>query len=122
MTATLVLVHGAWHGAWCWERLTPLLDDAGVPWIAVDLPGHGEDPGPMTDMYGDADHVRRVLDSVDGEVVLVGHSYGGIVITDVGVHPAVRHLVYIAAFAVDADESAMSAVADEALAAGVEHP
>ncbi len=122
MTATIVLVHGAWHGAWCWERLTPLLDAAGIPSIAVDLPGHGDDTGPLTDMHGDADRVRAVLDGVDGDVVLVGHSYGGIVITDAGTHPKVRHLVYIAALAIDAGETAATAVAAEAEVAGVEHP
>ena len=107
--ATIVLVHGAWHGAWCWERLTPLLDDAGVTSIAVDLPGHGNDRGPFTDLHGDADRVRETLDDVDGDVVLVGHSYGGCVITDAGAHPDVRHLVYVAAFPLDADESAANA-------------
>ena len=121
MTATIVLVHGAWHGAWCWERLTPLLDAAGVPSIAIDLPGHGDDPGPFTDMHGDADRVRAVLDGLDDDVVLVGHSYGGIVITDAGVQPSVRHLVYVAAFAVDVHESAANALTAEAEAAGVEH-
>ncbi|HEY1739462.1 MAG TPA: alpha/beta hydrolase [Acidimicrobiia bacterium] len=119
MTATIVLVHGAWHGAWCWDRLTPLLDDAGVTSIAVDLPGHGNDPGPFTDLHGDADRVCTVLDGVDGDVVLVGHSYGGCVITDAGVHPDVRHLVYIAAFPLDADESAANAAAEMATAEGV---
>src|SRR3954447_5826138 len=119
MTATIVLVHGAWHGAWCWERLTPLLDGAGVPSVAVDLPGHGADPGPFTDMHGDADRVRDVLDGIDGDVVLVGHSYGGIVITDIGTHPNVRHLVYVAAFAIDADETAGNAVAADAAVANI---
>ena len=63
-----------------------------------------------------------MLDGIDGDVVLVGHSYGGVVITDAGVHPAVRHLVYVAAFAVDADESAANAVVDEAAAAAIEFP
>ncbi|HEY3832176.1 MAG TPA: alpha/beta hydrolase [Acidimicrobiia bacterium] len=122
MTATIVLVHGAWHGAWCWDRLTPLLDDAGVASIAVDLPGHGNDPGPFTDLHGDADRVRAVLDGVDGDVVLVGHSYGGCVITDAGAHPDVRHLVYVAAFPLQADESAANAAAELAAAEGVETP
>lgn len=121
MTATVVLVHGAWHGAWCWQRVVPLLDRAGVSSVAIDLPGHGDDAGPFTDLYGDADAVRTVLDRIDGPAVLVGHSYGGIVITDAGTHPAVGHLVYVAAFAIDAHESAMHAVADEAASAGVVH-
>lgn len=109
MTATVVLVHGAWHGAWCWERFTPRLDAAGIAWRAIDLPGHGADPGRFTDLYGDADRVRAVLDEIAGDVVLVGHSYGGAVITEAGAHPRVRHLVYVAAFALDAGESVMDA-------------
>jgi pimeloyl-ACP methyl ester carboxylesterase len=122
MAATIVLVHGAWHGAWCWERLTPLLDDAGIRSIAIDLPGHGADPGPLTDLHGDADRVRATLDRVDGDVVLVGHSYGGCVITDAGVHPSVRHLVFVAALPLDEGESAGDAALAEANEAGYEQP
>lgn len=111
MTASVLLVHGAWHGAWCWERFTPLLDAADVAWQTLDLPGHGADAGPFTDLHGDADRVRAALDALAGEVVLVGHSYGGAVITDAGVHPRVKHLVYVAAFALDAGESVMTAAA-----------
>jgi pimeloyl-ACP methyl ester carboxylesterase len=115
MTATVVLVHGAWHGAWCFERVLPLLGQANVGAVAVDLPGHGLDAGPFTDLHGDASRVRTVLDEIDGEVVLLGHSYGGAVITEAGVHSAVRHLVYLCAFALDADESCVAAaVADTA--------
>jgi len=112
--ATVVLVPGAWHGAWSFERVVPLLESAGVPAIAVDLPGHGDDPGPLTDLHGDAARVREVLDGIDGDVVLFGHSYGGAVITEAGTHPAVRHLVYLAAFAVDDDESCAAAMPEEA--------
>src|ERR1700724_2435336 len=94
MTATVVLIHGAFHGAWCFDRVMPLLSQANVGAVAVDLPGHGHDIGPFTDLHGDASRVCDVLDRIDGEVVLLGHSYGGAVITEAGVHPAVRHLVY----------------------------
>jgi pimeloyl-ACP methyl ester carboxylesterase len=109
MKRPIVLVHGAWHGAWAWERVIPLLTSAGVTCIALDLPGHGVDGGPLGDLSTDVDRVREVLDGVVGEVVLVGHSYGGAVITEAGLHPAVRHLVYVAAFALDAGESCVSA-------------
>lgn len=121
MTATIVLVHGAWHGAWCWARVTDLLTSAGVPSRAIDLPGHGDDPGPFVDLPGDADAVRALLDSLEGPVVLVGHSYGGAVITDAGMHDQVRHLVYVTAFALDSGESVAAAAVDEAAAADVEH-
>ena len=58
MTARVVLVHGAWHGAWCWAPVVDLLRAEGVDVVAVDLPGHGADRGPLTDLHGDAARVR----------------------------------------------------------------
>lgn len=109
MTATVVLVHGAWHGAWCFDRVVPLLEEAGVSSVAVDLPGHGEDKSQFTDLHGDAARVMATLDGIDGEIVLLGHSYGGAVITEAGVHPAVTHLVYLCAMALDHGESCHTA-------------
>jgi len=112
VTATVVLVHGAWHGAWCWEAVVPLLDDRRIPSIAVDLPGHGDDPGPLSDLDGDARAVRAVLDRLD-DAVVCGHSYGGAVISVAAAdHPAVRHLVYLTAFPLAPGESPMDAAAD----------
>lgn len=111
--ATVVLVHGAWHGAWCFDRVVPLLRDAGIETIAVDLPGHGDDPGPLGDHPADVARVVATLDAVDGDVVLLGHSYGGSVITQAGVHPSVRRLVYLCAFALADGESCATACAGE---------
>ncbi len=105
MTATVVLVHGSWHGAWCWAPVVERLEHSGIPAVAIDLPGHGDDPGPLTDLHGHGDAIRAVLDGIDGPVVLVGHSYGGAAVTDAGTHPAVRHVVYISAFCLDVNES-----------------
>ncbi len=105
MTARVVLVHGAWHGAWCWAPVVDLLRAEGVDVVAVDLPGHGADAGPLTDLHGDAVRVREALDAGEGPAVLVGHSYGGAVVTEAGVHPDVVHVVYVAAFALDAGET-----------------
>ena len=69
---TVVLVHGAWHGAWCYASLQHALDELGIPSYAVDLPGHGASLLPPTDLLGDAAHVAAVLDRIDGPVVLVG--------------------------------------------------
>jgi pimeloyl-ACP methyl ester carboxylesterase len=96
-----VLVHGAWHGAWCFDRVVPLVRDAGIDVRAVDLARDG--------YASDVASVQAVLDAVDGEVVLLGHSYGGAVITDAGVHPSVRHLVYLSAFSLDDGETCASA-------------
>lgn len=113
MTATVVLVHGAWHGAWCFDRMMPLLADANIPAIAVDLPGHGADEGPFTDLHGDAARVLTVLDRIDGAVILLGHSYAGAVITEAGVHPAVSHLVYLCALLLDEGESCIATAVKE---------
>jgi pimeloyl-ACP methyl ester carboxylesterase len=74
-----VLVHGAWHGAWAWDTIVPRLQAAGHAAIAVDLPGNGIDKTPPQEvtlgLY--ADHVSRIVDSIKGPIVLVGHSMGG---------------------------------------------
>jgi pimeloyl-ACP methyl ester carboxylesterase len=105
----VLLVHGAWHGAWCWAGLQARLDQLGVASMAIDLPGHGVSTLPPGDLYGDAQHVADVVHALDRPVVLVGHSYGGAVITEAAVRaPAnVVHLVYLTAFAIDEGESIM---------------
>jgi pimeloyl-ACP methyl ester carboxylesterase len=105
VSATVVLVHGAWHGAWCWTPVVQRLEAAGVPVVALDLPGHGDDPRPLTDLHGHGDAVRAALDEIDGPVLLVGHSFGGAAISDAGTHPAVRHLVFVSAFPLDTHET-----------------
>ncbi|MFO1536678.1 MAG: alpha/beta fold hydrolase [Actinomycetota bacterium] len=107
MTVTVVLVHGAFHGGWCWDRIVPGLTGAGLPPVVVDLPGHGVgDPGPVGDLSDDAAHVRAVLDGCAGPVLLVGHSYGGAVITEAAAGRAdVGHLVYLAAMVPDVGET-----------------
>jgi pimeloyl-ACP methyl ester carboxylesterase len=93
----------------------------GVRAVAVDLPGHGSDHGPLTDLAGDAERVGRALDTFDEPVVLVGHSYGGVVITQAGLHPRVSALVYLASFNLDQNESAMSVAMDESARAAIDY-
>ena len=119
--AAVVLVHGAWHGAWCWQPVMDRLRTAGVKAFACDLPGHGSDPGPFGDLHQDAARVRDLLDTLEPPVVLVGHSYGGAVITEAGDHGSVAYLVYLAALALDQDESCLNAAAGEAQAAIISH-
>jgi pimeloyl-ACP methyl ester carboxylesterase len=108
----IVLVHGAWHGAWCWAGLQAALDRRGIASLAVDLPGHGASLLPHSDLYGHADHVAAVVARHPGPVVLVGHSYGGAVISEAATRHSdnVAHLVYMAAFCLDAGESVMAIV------------
>ena len=102
----VVLVHGAWHGAWCWAALQAELDRRGVPSYAIDLPGHGVSALPLSDLHGDADCVADFLARLATDVVLVGHSYGGAVISEAGSRTShVRHLVYLTAFVLDEGES-----------------
>jgi pimeloyl-ACP methyl ester carboxylesterase len=88
---------------------------------AIELPGHGADGGALGDLHDDADRVRSVLDGFQEDVVLVGHSYGGVVITEAGVHPRVSRLVYIASFNLDEGESAMSAAVAQSEAEAIDH-
>ena len=120
MAATVVLVHGAWHGAWCWEKVIPLLDDARVASIAFDLPGHGESDEPLTDLAGDAAALARVLDGVD-DVVVCGHSFGGAVVSEGVGGRDVRHLVFLAAFPLLPGESTITAATDAVVEADVAH-
>ena len=108
----IVLVHGAWHGAWCWAALQSALDEMGAASIAIDLPGHGASNLPFGDLHADAQHVVDVVSRLGQSVVLVGHSYGGAVITEAShrlqsSNVDVRHLVYLAAFCPDTGESVM---------------
>jgi pimeloyl-ACP methyl ester carboxylesterase len=104
---TVLLVHGAWHGAWCWDEVAERLRGEGTPVVTVDLPSVASGG----DMYDDAQAVRDAIAAVDGETVVVGHSYGGVVITEGAAGaPGVRHLVYLTAFMLDEGESLLAIV------------
>lgn len=112
-----VLVHGAWHGAWCWDKIVPLLENEGHSVTAVDLPGHGEDPRALAGLT-QAEYGRRVADAVEaaGEpVVLVGHSMGGMAITQAAeyVPDRIAALVYVCAFLPGPGDSLMSLAAGD---------
>ncbi len=97
--SSYLLVHGAWGSGWVWNDLVPHLEKAGHDVLVVEqLPSAGIDPASLGDLTADAAHVRLVLDEIEEPVVLVGHSYGGTVITEFAGHPNVRHSVYLAAF------------------------
>jgi len=90
---TFALVHGAWHDAWCWERVVPLLQDAGHGVIAPDMPS--DDGSADFDAY--ADHMCAALQGRDDDVVVVAHSLAGTTGALVAARRPVRHLVYLCA-------------------------
>jgi pimeloyl-ACP methyl ester carboxylesterase len=90
---TYALVHGAWHSAWCWEKVTPFLQQAGHDVVAPDLPS--DDGSADFDTY--ADVMCSALQGCDDDVVVVGHSLGGPSATSVAARRPVRHLVYLCA-------------------------
>ncbi|HEX2809359.1 MAG TPA: alpha/beta hydrolase, partial [Kineosporiaceae bacterium] len=92
-----VLVHGLWHGGWVWDAVRQGLESRGVATAVVELP--------LIDLASDVAATRDVLDHLARPAVLVGHSYGGAVITGVGSHPTVKHLIYLAAFQLAEGES-----------------
>ncbi|MFJ4850485.1 MULTISPECIES: alpha/beta fold hydrolase [unclassified Streptomyces] len=98
----ILLVHGAWHGAWCWEALVPELTALGWRAATVDLPSASADPADNAGMYDDARAVRERLAALDGPVTVLAHSYGGLPVTEAAAHASnVSRLVYLAAFLVD---------------------
>lgn len=98
----VVLVHGAGGSDKSWSLVSPLLAERGIAHSIADSPSQS-----MTD---DVATVTGLIDAVDGPVLLVGHSYGGAVITNAGRHERVRGLVYVAAFAPDEGESVQEIV------------
>jgi pimeloyl-ACP methyl ester carboxylesterase len=100
--ARFVLIHGAWHGAWCWEGVAQDLRDRGHEAEAIDLPGHGQDTTPHDQVTLDA-YAERIVEAIgaDGDpVVLAGHSMGGMAITQAAERAPERiaRLAYVTAF------------------------
>ncbi|WP_372400004.1 alpha/beta hydrolase [Azospirillum sp. HJ39] len=95
--ATVILVHGAFADGSSWSRVIPRLQAAGLLAVAVQ--------NPLVSLDDDVAHVQRAIDRTKGPLVLVGHSWGGAVITQLGDQDRVTALVYVAAFAPDIGQS-----------------
>jgi pimeloyl-ACP methyl ester carboxylesterase len=99
--ATAVLVHGGWHDGWSWHLVRELLDRSGVPSVALDLP--------MTTLDQDAAVLREALAGIEGDAIVVAHSWGGNVATlGASGAPNVRHLIYLAAVLTEAGHPALA--------------
>ncbi|MEP2734840.1 MAG: alpha/beta fold hydrolase [Erythrobacter sp.] len=96
-----VLIHGAWHGGWCWEQVRQLLESAGHRVHTPTLPGLAERAGEMSPDIGLAEHITDAIGFVEASglrnIVLVGHSYGGMVITGMAdaMKDRIAHIVYL---------------------------
>ncbi len=112
--ATYVLVHGVWHGGWCWKKVMPRLRSAGHEVYAPTLTGLGERVHLLSPAVGLETHIQDVLGVLHYEdlrqVVLVGHSYGGMVITGVADRAAERvaQLVFLDAFVPEDGQSVLA--------------
>jgi pimeloyl-ACP methyl ester carboxylesterase len=102
--ATFVLVHGAWHGGWCWQKVTPFLEAAGHEVYAPTLTGMAERGSELSPDVGLDTHIQDIVGLLEKknlhDVILGGHSYGGMVITGVvdKVPERIAHLVYLDTF------------------------
>jgi pimeloyl-ACP methyl ester carboxylesterase len=95
----VVLVHGAWADGSSWAKVIPIIEKAGLHVVAVQ--------NPLTSFADDVAAVQRAIALEEGRVLLVGHSYGGVVITEAGADAKVAGLVYVAAFAPDAGQGVL---------------
>lgn len=115
---TIVLVHGGWHGAWCWYRLVPLLERRGHHVLTPELPAHGLDttPAGAVTLAAYAERVVATLRPLPEPAVLVGHSLGGMVITQAAelAPDKVAMLAYLSAFLPGDGESLAGLAAGDA--------
>ena len=95
---TFVLVHGVLCQSWVWAEMASALRAEGHRVEALDLPSSGTEADDLGDLQADVAAVRTALDALGGDAVLVGHSGGGMVLTELADHAAVQHSVYLAAF------------------------
>jgi len=99
---TFILVHGSWHSAWNWHMVTPLVEKLGHTVYAIDLPGMGRDKTPVEEvtLAMGVEKIGKLIDRIEGKVVLVGHSKNGILISQVAEYrpDRIEKLIYLAAY------------------------
>lgn len=111
----LIFVHGACvrDAAWWWSKMTKPLADYGIATAVVALPSCGEAGETLGDLYDDVDACRQAIAEADGPVVLCGHSYGGVIITEAGVDDRVTHLLYVTSVMPDTGQSQAELIGSE---------
>lgn len=99
---TFILIHGSWHSSWNWHRVIPILEQQGHKAIAMDLPGMGRDKTTIKEvkMKSTVEKICKLIDSIEGKVILVGHSKNGIMISQAAEYrpDKIEKLVYLAAY------------------------
>jgi pimeloyl-ACP methyl ester carboxylesterase len=99
---TFILIHGSWHSSWNWHKVIPILEKQGHKAIAIDLPGMGRDKTAIHEvkMGSTVDKICKLIDSIEGKVILVGHSKNGIMISQAAEYRPhkIEKLVYLAAY------------------------
>ena len=115
MKPTLIFVHGACvrDAGWWWGRMVGPLAELGIETVAVPLPSCGEAGDQLGDLYDDIEACRQVIAAVEGPVVLLGHSYGGMVITEAGADERVARLLYLTSVMPDEGESQAGMIGSE---------
>jgi pimeloyl-ACP methyl ester carboxylesterase len=112
---TLIFVHGACvrDAPWWWSKMTEPLAERGIATLVVPLPSCGEAGEALGDLYDDVAACREAIRSVDGPVVLCGHSYGGVIITETGADEQVAELVYVTSVMPDVGQSQADLIGSE---------
>ena len=99
---TFILIHGSWHSSWNWHKVIPILEKQGHKAVAIDLPGMGRDKTPINQvrMQSTVEKICKLIDNIEGKVILVGHSKNGIMISQAAESrpDKIEKLVYLAAY------------------------
>lgn len=100
--ATFLLIHGAWHGSWCWEKIIPNLQSEGHIILSPDLPGRGccKIPHSKIQLSTYVDFLKDLVKEVSEPMIIVGHSFGGIIASQLAeeIPEKISHLVYVCGF------------------------
>ena len=99
---TFILIHGSWHSSWNWHRVVPILEKNGHKVYAIDLPGMGRNKTPIQEvtLKSSVEEICKLIDTIEGKVILVGHSKNGIMISQVAEYRSekIEKLIYLAAY------------------------